>query len=615
MNVHNVSNEQDILLLYYFDTLTSGQSPNACRVSIYRDKEVYLLDILHHWAQAKCLPAGIRYKYYAIIPDQEQDQEKATETIYLDSPAAVVPVFNNTATILLVQAGAIPCIPTAQVGHFFDLSRMSIYSSHTLQQIEERSTFYRTYDSNKQKSTEKTLSSSLTEILPQRHFFKVRSLNSQIYINNNKHNGHGNNNSNSQDNASSNINSNEGIKASGAKMISKLTSFSSNLPGVVPKRESDESETRKGYEGRTENVERNWNRSHLSAPQSTSTASTLTASVEGGLQAARSFGASLFGFAASVANSVAGAGVNAFSGGNRTEKLDRMKVQVGRIIAEGGFGTVYVATDAESNKKYALKQMICQTKEQLNDAQGELRALRQFRGVEEIIDLVDSSIQSSASHASGTKVVFMLFPLCVEGTIWDMIEHAGGSEQQLHSGPWPFDEHHALQLVMGIARGLQAMHDVGLAHRDVKPHNVLLRNGHPVIMDLGSVTTARISVNSRGQALDVEEEAASKTSAAYRAPELTQTPSRIAIDERVDIWGLGCTMFCIAFGRSPFETPKEGLLRLAILNGNYHPPAGNRMHQSTFSAAFMDLISQMLQVDHTTRPFAGDVVNICKDFL
>ena len=35
------------------------------------------------------------------------------------------------------------------------------------------------------------------------------------------------------------------------------------------------------------------------------------------------------------------------------------------------------------------------------------------------------------------------------------------------------------------------------------------------------------------------------------------------------MWALGCTLFCLAFGRSPFETSREGVLRLAILNGRY----------------------------------------------
>jgi hypothetical protein len=74
-------------------------------------------------------------------------------------------------------------------------------------------------------------------------------------------------------------------------------------------------------------------------------------------------------------------------------------------------------------------------------------------------------------------------------------------------------------------------------------------------------------------------------------------------------------MFCLAFGRSPFETSKEGVLRLAILNGRYQAPAGNRMRQCTFSDAYMDLIQQMLQVDHTQRPFLPEVIAILESLI
>ena len=46
------------------------------------------------------------------------------------------------------------------------------------------------------------------------------------------------------------------------------------------------------------------------------------------------------------------------------------------------------------------------------------------------------------------------------------------------------------QIMLGVSRGLQAMHDAGYTHRDVKPHNVLLRQGRPIIMDLGRFVRA-----------------------------------------------------------------------------------------------------------------------------
>ena len=49
-------------------------------------------------------------------------------------------------------------------------------------------------------------------------------------------------------------------------------------------------------------------------------------------------------------------------------------------------------------------------------------------------------------------------------------------------------------------------------------------------------------------------------------------------------------MFCFAFGRSPFETAREGILRLAILNGRYNAPSDRRMRSNVFSQHFLDII-------------------------
>ena len=46
------------------------------------------------------------------------------------------------------------------------------------------------------------------------------------------------------------------------------------------------------------------------------------------------------------------------------------------------------------------------------------------------------------------------------------------------------------------------MHKKGWAHRDIKPHNVLLlADGTPILMDLGSVTTARVQLHTRQDCL------------------------------------------------------------------------------------------------------------------
>ena len=144
-------------------------------------------------------------------------------------------------------------------------------------------------------------------------------------------------------------------------------------------------------------------------------------------------------------------------------------------------------------------------------------------------------------------------------------------------------------------------------NRDVKPHNVLICPpdsskpwGLGVLTDLGSVTTSKQSIETRQQGLQAEEEAALKSSAPYRAPELTSVRPPVQICEKVDVWSLGCTMFSLAFGRSPFEV-NNAVQRLGILNARYQYPLNNSMRECKYSDQYVQLINDMLELDPLIR--------------
>jgi serine/threonine kinase 16 len=143
--------------------------------------------------------------------------------------------------------------------------------------------------------------------------------------------------------------------------------------------------------------------------------------------------------------------------------------------------------------------------------------------------------------------------------------------------------------------------------RDIKPHNVLLsappssrQFGRAVLTDLGSVCASRCTVQTRQEGLVLEEEAALKSSAAYRAPELTSVRPPVRICEGADVWSLGCTMFSLAFGRSPFEDG-GGVQRLGILNGRYQFPLNNSMRDCKYSSQYVQLVNDMLQLEPSSR--------------
>ncbi|THG97341.1 hypothetical protein EW026_g4636 [Hermanssonia centrifuga] len=142
---------------------------------------------------------------------------------------------------------------------------------------------------------------------------------------------------------------------------------------------------------------------------------------------------------------------------------------------------------------------------------------------------------------------------------------------------------------------------VPYAHRDLKPGNVMIADdGRPILMDFGSCMKARVKIENRSQALLQQDIAAEQSTMAYRAPELFDVKTGVVIDEKVDIWSLGCTLFALAYSHSPFEniqtTEQGGSIAMAVMNAQYKHPS------SQYSQSLKDLIDAQLKVDPQQRP-------------
>lgn len=168
------------------------------------------------------------------------------------------------------------------------------------------------------------------------------------------------------------------------------------------------------------------------------------------------------------------------------------------------------------------------------------------------------------------------------------------------------DEEHAQGEHNGAANGATEL--VPYAHRDLKPGNVMIAdNGFtPILMDFGSTVKARIDIENRSQALYQQDVAAEQSTMAYRAPELFDVKTGQTLDEKVDIWSLGCTLFALAYSHSPFEniqtTEQGGSIAMAVLNAQYKHP------DSAYSQGVKDLIDSMLKVNPAERPDIHTVI-------
>lgn len=171
---------------------------------------------------------------------------------------------------------------------------------------------------------------------------------------------------------------------------------------------------------------------------------------------------------------------------------------------------------------------------------------------------------------------------------------------------------------------LQMSSLVPYAHRDLKPANIMLADSnspnsspfsHPILMDLGSTTQARVSLPTRQAALALQDLAAEHCTLPYRAPELLFVKTGSEVDEKTDIWSLGCTIFALMYNTSPFEA-KAGesgaSLAMAIQSGKYTFPdeEGNGASGSNggYSEDLKEVVRMCLVIDPKTRASVEDIL-------
>jgi serine/threonine-protein kinase len=108
-------------------------------------------------------------------------------------------------------------------------------------------------------------------------------------------------------------------------------------------------------------------------------------------------------------------------------------------------------------------------------------------------------------------------------------------------GPIPPDE--LIPLVVAIAEGLAALHEAGIVHRDVKPHNVLLSGGRPKLADFGLARSADLTAMSGLTAVGT-----TVGTLAYLAPEAL---TGAVAGPPADVFGLAALTFEGLTGRRP----------------------------------------------------------------
>ncbi|MEM6453542.1 MAG: serine/threonine-protein kinase [Acidobacteriota bacterium] len=157
-----------------------------------------------------------------------------------------------------------------------------------------------------------------------------------------------------------------------------------------------------------------------------------------------------------------------------------------------------------------------------------------------------------------------------------------------------------VDIVRQVAAAVGVAHRAGIVHRDLKPDNIMLRRGdgppQAVVVDFGLVwTEAGADLTLQDQMLGTP---------GYMAPEQIDL-RRGARDHRVDVYGLGATLYHLLCGAPPFEggTHLEALQR--VLNA---PAPSVRQHDPTLPAALDAIVQRCLAKSPGARYATADAV-------
>ncbi|KAK2817818.1 hypothetical protein Q7C36_021751 [Tachysurus vachellii] len=267
--------------------------------------------------------------------------------------------------------------------------------------------------------------------------------------------------------------------------------------------------------------------------------------------------------------------------------IDNKKYYFIQKLDEGGFSYVDLVEGAQDGRFYALKRILCHDREGRKEAQAEVEMHRLFNHPN-VLSLTGYAFKE---HGGKTEA-WLLLPYISKGSLWSVLE-------KLREKGSSMSESRILHIFHGICEGLKAIHDKGYAHRDLKPTNVLLEeNDKPVLMDLGSMNKARIEVKGSREAMTVQDWAAQRCTISYRAPELFNVESHCIIDEKTDIWSLGCVLYCMMMLEGPYDLvfQKGDSVALAVQNPVAIPQS------CSYSEGLQTLLSSVMVTNPQERP-------------
>ncbi len=207
------------------------------------------------------------------------------------------------------------------------------------------------------------------------------------------------------------------------------------------------------------------------------------------------------------------------------------RYRVVREIARGGAARIFEAWDA-SGTRVALKVLH-------PELVVSLTAERFLREIAVLSRLDHPRISRLLDYGERDWLVYYVMSFVEGPTLREVLD-------RVRRTPVP----DAIAVAGQILEALEYAHGLGVVHRDVKPENVKLSDGGAVLMDFGIAKAVAASGTSR-----LTRSGFTVGTSGYMSPE--QASGHKAIDQRSDLYSLGCLLFECLAGAPPFEHGDE----------------------------------------------------------
>jgi WD40 repeat protein len=239
-------------------------------------------------------------------------------------------------------------------------------------------------------------------------------------------------------------------------------------------------------------------------------------------------------------------------------------------LGRGGMGVVYLAEQRDPRRRVALKLVRTDRLAHLTRRQRQAW-LDRFHGEGQ-----------KAASVTDDCVVPVYEVGAVDGHPFYSMRYVEGQTlaAAIEAGPL-WKNRRVAALMEQVARAVQAIHEQGLLHRDLKPHNIIVDSrGRPYVTDFGLAKWLDVAdgPTHTGEVLG---------SPPYMSPEQAEDSTRVS--EATDVYGLGATLYALLTGRPPFrgatdrETLHQVMTREPVPPGRLNPAVDQDLETITLA--------------------------------